>query len=204
MVNIPRSPGLGGRRRQATQLDIAEAAATLFDQQGYEATTVEQIATLAGVSLSTFYRYCVAKDDVMTSILARGVHDLVAAMEAQPRERPFVESVVDSYMEPIDHDPHIDLRRRLALVMLTTPALKMRWLAAERSAQENLIPVVSTRFHLPESSLVAEVVSALIISAVTSALEHSLRNDKPLRECVRTSVELIGLGIVRLTGGDAG
>ena len=45
------------RNRRRTREEIAAAALTLFDQQGYEATTIEQIATAAGVSVATYFRH---------------------------------------------------------------------------------------------------------------------------------------------------
>ncbi|MEU8913804.1 TetR family transcriptional regulator [Streptomyces nigrescens] len=46
----------GERWRQETRLGIAEAAAALVSGQGCEATTGEDIASAAGISLRTFYR----------------------------------------------------------------------------------------------------------------------------------------------------
>ena len=67
-----RPSPLQRRRREATRLEIAEAAVTLFMEQGFDATTVDQIAKVAGVSLRTFYRYCDSKDDVLTAVFVTG------------------------------------------------------------------------------------------------------------------------------------
>ncbi|MGM1030347.1 MAG: TetR family transcriptional regulator [Actinomycetota bacterium] len=54
--------GLRERRRLDTQLEIHEAALSLFEQQGLRATTVQQIADRAGVSHRTFFRYFSSKE----------------------------------------------------------------------------------------------------------------------------------------------
>jgi AcrR family transcriptional regulator len=76
--------GLRERKKAKTHQAIQEAALRLFRTQGYEATTVEQIAEAAEVSPSTFFRYFPTKEEVV-------IHDaldpiLFAAFAGQPAE----------------------------------------------------------------------------------------------------------------------
>jgi AcrR family transcriptional regulator len=61
------SPRLGLRERKKVKLrrSAQREALRLFAEQGYEATTVEEIADAADISTSTFYRYFPTKEDVV-------------------------------------------------------------------------------------------------------------------------------------------
>jgi AcrR family transcriptional regulator len=89
--------GLRERKKARTRASLREHALRLFREQGYQATTVEQIAAAAEVSPSTFFRYFPTKEDVvlqddmdtrMVEAFARQPRDLapIAAVRAAMRE----------------------------------------------------------------------------------------------------------------------
>src|SRR5579871_1515510 len=78
----PGAPGLRERKKARTRAALREHALRLFREQGYQATTVEQIAAAAEVSPSTFFRYFPTKEDL---VLQDDMDTrIVAAFEQQP------------------------------------------------------------------------------------------------------------------------
>ena len=57
--------GLRARKKARTEQAIVDAAMRLFGQQGFAATTVDQIAAAAGIGRRTFFRYFPAKEDIV-------------------------------------------------------------------------------------------------------------------------------------------
>ena len=71
-------------KKQLTRLTIEDAALDLFAEQGYEDTTVDQIAARAGTSKATFFRYFAAKGDVIFGADDDRHRDLMQAIVERP------------------------------------------------------------------------------------------------------------------------
>ena len=82
MAQVTPAPGLRERKKAKTRAALREHALALFREQGYAATTVEQISAAAEVSPATFFRYYPTKEDVVL----QDDFDLVTleALESQP------------------------------------------------------------------------------------------------------------------------
>jgi AcrR family transcriptional regulator len=122
------APGLRERKKARTRAAIQQHALRLFREQGYDATTVEQIAAAAEFSPSTFFRYFPTKEDV---VLYDALDPLViAAFEAQPAELSPVEALrraMHAVFDALPPDELQGLQERLAL-MRQVPELRARML----------------------------------------------------------------------------
>src|SRR5688500_15922920 len=79
------------RTRRAVRKELQTVAIDLFLQQGFEATTVEQIAEAAGLSRRSFHRYFASKDDVLTAALEDSGATIAAGIAARPKnESPWM------------------------------------------------------------------------------------------------------------------
>jgi AcrR family transcriptional regulator len=74
-------PGLRERKKQELRDRLIEAARTLFDEKGYEATTVDEICARVDVSQKTFFNYFPTKQHVVREIAEAFLDDLGALVE---------------------------------------------------------------------------------------------------------------------------
>ncbi|MFJ3882152.1 TetR/AcrR family transcriptional regulator [Streptomyces sp. NPDC090077] len=75
-----------GARRQATRQKLYEAAVTLIAEQGFSATTVDEIAERAGVAKGTVYYNFASKTELFEELLRHGVGLLTASLRAAADE----------------------------------------------------------------------------------------------------------------------
>ncbi|MEU7605057.1 MULTISPECIES: TetR/AcrR family transcriptional regulator [unclassified Streptomyces] len=78
--------GTGGSRRQATRQKLYEAAVTLIAEQGFSATTVDEIAERAGVAKGTVYYNFASKNDLFEELLRHGVGLLTVSLRTAAEE----------------------------------------------------------------------------------------------------------------------
>ncbi len=86
--------GLRSRKKAATEQAIVDAAMRLFGRQGFGATTVDEIATAAGVGRRTFFRYFPTKEDVVLDPRRLDRAFARAALRARRRRVDDVEHVM--------------------------------------------------------------------------------------------------------------
>lgn len=80
-------------RSERTRAALRRAAMARFLSQGVEATSAEQIAEDAGVSLRTFYRHFANKQDLLFADYDSGLQWFRGALAARPDTEPVIESV---------------------------------------------------------------------------------------------------------------
>src|ERR1700756_1646346 len=165
---------------------LTEAALTLFDESGYEQTTVDDITGRAGLSRATFFRYYRSKEDVIFpdhDRLLEQVKDrllnsnhstaLVAVSDA-------VRLVLLHYLE------EGDLAHRRYALTSTVPALRDREIASVARYQRLFREFISDWMgdQSESASLRAELMAASVVSAHNHVLRRWLRGESadPVRE----------------------
>lgn len=154
------------RTRRLAQTELTSVAQDLFLEHGYEATTVDQIASAAGMSKRTFFRYFPSKDDLVI-----GKYDLFGDRMADALDdRPTNESVWTSLRRVFDitldyvRDDHQRARNdAMERIVQTTPQLTARYLEKMQRLQGLLTGRVAERLGLadkPDDPRPAAIVGA--------------------------------------------
>lgn len=119
-VDEPRS----GRPRATSRAALEAIALRLFEDQGFEATTVEQIADAAGVSRRTFFRYFDNKAAVLWSEFDQEVDTLHRLLAETPGDVTIGEAIRQAVLRANHYSKSdvAELRTRMH-VIATVPAL---------------------------------------------------------------------------------
>ncbi|WP_380173918.1 TetR/AcrR family transcriptional regulator [Kineococcus sp. DHX-1] len=140
------STSLRERTRRAVAGEISAAAFDLFVEQGFEATTVDQIAAAAGLSRRSFFRYFATKEDVLLQSLDATGRQVASALSERPsHEEPWtaLRHCFDALVQTVDSDP--DRSFVLLRMLLSSPALRGAHLAKQAAWQELLIAALLER-----------------------------------------------------------
>src|SRR5580658_2378945 len=158
-------PSLRERKKARTRAAIREHALRLIREQGYDETTVDQIADAADVSPSTFFRYFPTKEDVVLQddldILALGAFDkqpaslsVVAAFRAAAKEA----------LDSVSEEDLISMRETAALI-LTVPELRARAMDEYTRTIEVIADAAAKRSGRHADDFAVRVVAGVIIGA---------------------------------------
>jgi AcrR family transcriptional regulator len=121
------SMNLRARKKLLVRDVIEQVALTLFDQRGYEATTVEEIAAEVGISPRTFFRYFPSKEDVVFAHHAEGLALLRSVLDQRLRAGSAVLPAIRAAALALQHDAdRREMERTRLQVIRVTPALTAR------------------------------------------------------------------------------
>ncbi len=91
-------------KKQKTKQAILEAAIPLFNENGYESTSIEQIAKLAGVGKGTVYSYFQTKKDIIKGFCEYELEQIhIQLVKRSNQDAPVLEQMLTIYMTEFHH-----------------------------------------------------------------------------------------------------
>jgi len=162
------------RKKTATRDRLRASALRLFREQGYDATTVEQIAAAAGVSHMTFFRYFPSKEDVAMS---DSYDPLIAqALEQTPAAWPVTRRIRTVLVQGLRHvyDTDRDALFAQNKLIVSTPALRERLWADQIATQQLILQALSPG---DQPSFADRVTVAACLAAASTAILTWVENN---------------------------
>jgi AcrR family transcriptional regulator len=154
-------------RRERTRSALLAAALELFAEKGFDATTVAEIAALAGVTEMTFYRHFGTKD----AVLVDDPYDpLIAdAVAAAPAELSSLRAAAAGVLIAWRSvpEPAVDVVRERLRLVAATPSLRTAMLRSSITTEQAVAAALERRGAAP---LEAAVAAAATVAALTAAL----------------------------------
>jgi AcrR family transcriptional regulator len=165
--------GLRERKKAKTRHALEDAAIELFQRQGFERTTVEQIAEVCEVSPRTFFRYFASKEEVLFGDSADKLQQVVAVLESRPADEPPLLSMRAATLSLVDvYEGERDRRKVIAEIVAATPMLRAH--GSERQDEWNDLAVdILTRQRGADAPPRFEV--RLAVAAATAAVKVAIQ-----------------------------
>jgi AcrR family transcriptional regulator len=197
---------------------LARAAFDLFNERGYEQTTIDDIAERAGLGRATFFRHYRSKEDVIFpdhDLLLERVRDRLHSTGHDTALAAVCDAVRLVLLHYLDEG---DLARRRYVLTSTVPALRDREIVSVARYQRLFREYIAERMADGEpavsgepaesgasAALQAELMAAAVASAHNHVLRRWLRGESydPVRELDAAMREVIALFTPRVPGLDS-
>ncbi len=199
-AQTPAEPKVGLRERKKikTRTAIREATYRLILEQGYDATTVEQIAEAAEVSPSTVFRYFPTKEDIVLT------DEFDPILERELRARPADESLIDSLRHVIDDSLHLALEhddpevsRLRTRLQVEVPAVRSRMMESMSVTGDLMCRVIADRTGRDAGDLEVRVYAMALVGSMMEATMYWAQHghEGELRDLVMRALDTVQHGL---------
>ena len=194
------------RKKRQTRELLATTAMKLFAEQGYEQTTVAQIASAADVATKTFFNHFPSKEDVLFADRHRNTMPLEIIASRRPGESPvdlliraFDETIADYRADTAALQDREQVELYVQLVM-TVPALQARALRMVFDVQKQIAAALVRAYPDELDPISAAALVGSLAGAAQQATLASLElghSETELWESMRRGIEVAMHGLHR-------
>lgn len=157
------------RKRDETHQRIYEAGMRLFEEHGFDAVSVAQIAAAAGVSVPTFYAHYPSKEHVVFLPVPTS-EQILTLINQVPADLPVgerIRAIAPYWFAQFPKDERGPVLKRWRMVA-TTPSLRIRAAEFERTTADAVIEAISMADGKPLTGA-ERIVAMAYLAAFTSA-----------------------------------
>lgn len=173
MTDTSRAVGLRERTRRAVQAELIDVAQRLFVEQGYENTTIEQIADQAGISKRSFFRYFANKEAVVLAKYDKVGDDLVDALQARPIDEPLwlsLRHIFEAFVAYAEDHEKASRAAEIDRIVNSSDSLRGAYLGRLEHIQNRLTEAAADRSHRDGAEPLPDVAPRALVGAAFSAI----------------------------------
>ena len=166
-----------GRLPTTSRAELCSIALSLFIERGFEQTTVDDIASAAGVGRRTVFHYFASKNDLPWGDFDAGLEEMHRFLRELPTKMSVVEAISVAVIE-FNRFPAEDIshhRERMKL-LLEVPALQAHSALRYAAWRAVLSKFAAERLGLEEASLEPQAIARVFLGISLSAYEQWLRD----------------------------
>jgi mycofactocin system transcriptional regulator len=188
------APVQAGRRKVTSRAELEQVAFDLFDRYGFEQTTVDDIATAAGIGRRTFFRYFGSKNDVPWGDFDGELARMRLQLAVIPAEEPLMDAIrqaiVDFNRLPPDQ---VAAHRRRMTFILGVPALQAHSTLRFAAWRRVIADFAAQRTGQASDALMPRAIAHAMLGVAVAAYEQWLASPgDDLCELLDSAVRALG------------
>jgi AcrR family transcriptional regulator len=186
------------RKKARLRLDLTRAAVELFTQQGFDATTVEQIVAKVETSPRTFFRYFGTKEDVLFGDTPERLRSLRERLETVTGDEPPIAVVKAALIEQIVNFTNFDdpqLEADCARLWVSEPGPRRRYIEIVLEWESVISDYLARCWRTSPDSVESRLTAMALIAAVRVCLERGAEGLDVAQQALRDGFALLESGI---------
>ena len=194
---VTKAIGLRERNKLERRRRLEDVAIDLFERDGFDETTIEEIAAAAGLAPRTFFSYFATKDDLVLADYATRLDRILTELDHRPVEGPAWSALQAAFSAvAADYEAESDRLRRRFTIMATNPSVFARSLQLQAGWEQALADRIRARLQAKADDPNPRLLAATALAVMRASLQHWLTTRRP--PALPTLVER---GFVRLASG---
>ena len=189
--------GLRERNRRERRRRLEDVALDLFEREGFDRTTIEQIAAEAELAPRTFFSYFATKDDLVLADYSERLERILTELDRRPEAEPAWDALRESFaVVAADYEFEQDRIRRRFTIMATNPSVFARSLLLQAGWEQALTERLTTRLGARAYDPTPRLFAATALAVMRASLQHWLTTPR-----APALPELVQRGFDRLASG---
>lgn len=196
-VSATLPAAVSGRPFSTSREALERAAFALFDERGFDHTSIDDIADAAGIGRRTFFRYYPSKNDLVWGNFEQELRKMRTSLEASDPATPLMEAIRDSVVSfnlivPGNEQAH---RRRMRMI-LGVPTLVANSTLRFAAWRAEIARFAAARLGMADDDLVPVVIGYSALGASIAAYEQWLKSDAAdLSALLRQAFDQLAAGL---------
>lgn len=192
VAGLPREPPVIGRPAVTTRAELERICLAIFSEQGFDVTSVDEIAAAAGIGRRTFFRYFKSKNDAVWGDFDSQLETFEAWFDACPSNMPVFEAIRAAVIDFNSFDgPATESLRNRMTVILRSPSLQAYSTLRYAAWRGVVARFAARRLGVDENDLIPQTLGHLALGAALAAYQLWLSTEAELLPLMHESLALL-------------
>jgi TetR/AcrR family transcriptional regulator, regulator of mycofactocin system len=176
---VPAAASRAGRKRVTSRAELEHIAFDLFGRQGFEQTTIDDIAGAAGIGRRTFFRYFPSKNDVVWGDFDQELERMRLHLKAFPPQIPVMDAIRVAVVDFNTFAPQqLPWHRRRMQLILRTPALQAHSTLRYAAWRQVITEFAADRIGQRPDALAPRTIGYVALGVAIAAYEQWLQTEE--------------------------
>ncbi len=189
---VPRDSPVLGRPAVTTRAELESISLAIFSEQGFDVTSVDEIAAAAGIGRRTFFRYFKSKNDAVWGDFDIQLESFESWFDSCPPDVPVIDAIRAAVIDFNSFDgPSTESLRNRMTVILASPALQAYSTLRYAAWRGVVARFAARRLGVTEGDLIPQTLGHLALGSALAAYQVWLSSDADLLPLLHESLAML-------------